>query len=281
MKNRTREEVEMSRLIDDWIRDIGKEIDQYQKDLQKKTGFDLVSLSAAACGKKVADIVKLSKEEKIAVIPITSGEGIIGTFAESVAAIVRAMDFEVFVTSHTDVAGMVEAHDRGAKILFLSDDDRFVAINMEKNIIADNNWATAAGFVTALEGLAGESLANKNVLVIGCGIVGREILGELTLRKANAWAYDSNKVILNEIENEGYSVEKSAEAIKKYSYIIDATCKGDWLEKEMLHPDAVIATPGVPLSLNSEAWDIYKDRTVHDYLNIGVAVMVGMQAESK
>lgn len=37
----------------------------------------------------------------------------------------------------------------------------------------------------------------------------------------------------------------------------------------------MIGAPGIPLSLNSKTYELYKDRILHDWLQIGVAVMIG------
>jgi len=68
----------------------------------------------------------------------------------------------------------------------------------------------------------------------------------------------------------------SPDEIKRYKYIIDATNQGGWLHREMLHPEAWIAAPGIPLSLDQDAYETFSDRLIHDPLQIGVASMLGL-----
>lgn len=265
----------MTRLKEGWIKDISTTIKTYEGELISKTGLDFVSLASAASNVSKENIIRDSKNNKVAIIPITTGLGIIGSFVQSVAAIVECMGFETFITDGTDVQGIYEAYKRGAKTVFLADDDRFIALNFEKNILADNNIATARGFVAALEGAAG-NIKDKEVLVIGCGIVGREAIIYLREKGAYPIAYDKNKSILSKLSDEGFNVLTDEKKIGEYKLIVDATCEGSWLHKDMLHPDAWIATPGVPLSLDDEAYEVYKNRLVHDLLPIGVATMMAM-----
>ncbi len=266
----------MTRLIEDWIKDIRDDIEKYEEKLVEKTGLNFLSLASNASNIPIDDLLASIKENKIGVIPITSGKGIIGSFASSVEAVLRFMGFDAFVTVDTDVAGMYEAHQRGATIIFLADDKKFIAINLKKNIFVDNDLATAAGFVSAMEGAAGGNLKDMEILLIGCGKVGKEIVNELQRKNADIVVHDKNKSVLEEMERKGFRVLKDSNHIKKYRWIMDATSTGNWLKKDMLHPAVFIATPGVPISLDFEAYKHYKDRVLHDYLPIGVAVMAAM-----
>lgn len=263
----------MTRLIEDWIKDISVTTKQYEKDLESKTGLDFIGLASAVGDVSREKIVLSSKNNKVGVIPITTGLGIIGSFSESVAAILQCMNFEAFITEHTDVAGLHEAYQREAKMIFLADDNRFIAINLEKNIISENNQATARGYVAAMEGAVGK-LQDRDVLVIGCGVVGREILRLLILKGAKPIAYDINESVLESLTNDGFKIITHSDEMAKYALVIDASSKGGWIHKGMLHPEAWIVTPGVPLSLDSDAYDYHKDRVIHDYLQIGVVAML-------
>jgi len=64
--------------------------------------------------------------------------------------------------------------------------------------------------------------------------------------------------------------------MKRFKTVVDATNRGGWIHKGMLHPDAWIASPGIPLSLDDETCAEYEDRIIHDYLEIGAAVMLGL-----
>ena len=265
----------MTRLVEDWIKDIDVTIKEYEQDLKCKTGFDFVALASAASG-VAREIIELAAENnRVGVIPITAGQGIIGHFSESVAAILQCMNFDAFVTGDTDVAGIYEAHQKGAKIIFFADEDRFLAVNFEKNIVAENNQATARGYVAALAGATGK-LSGQEVLVIGCGAVGREALLLLKQQGANPVIYDKDKRILAQLSDEGLKIVADVAGIAEYRLIVDATPEGGWIHKGMLHPEAWLVTPGVPLSLDAEAYAYYQPRVIHDPLHIGVATMAAM-----
>jgi pyrrolysine biosynthesis protein PylD len=71
-----------------------------------------------------------------------------------------------------------------------------------------------------------------------------------------------------------------ATEIADYRFIIDASAQGGWLKSDMLHPEALILTPGVPLSLDEEAHTTFKSQTLHDLLPIGVSVMLATVCKS-
>lgn len=263
----------MTRLVEDWIKDISSVIKDYEKDLIKKTGLDYIGLASAASGVSKIKIIQASKNKEVGVVPVTTGLGLIGSFSESVAAIAQCMGFEAFVTEHTDVAGIYEAQQKGAKIIFIADDDKFIALNIEKNMAAENSRSTARGYVAALEGAA-QDVKDKEVLVIGCGVVGKEVLAALKEKGANPVAWDIKQEVLKELSDGGLKVLKCQEEIAGYSLIVDATYQGGWISKDMLHPEVFMVTPGVPISLDEEAYDCHRNRVLHDYLPIGVAVML-------
>jgi len=265
----------MTRLVEDWIKDIDVTIKEYESDLRFKTGLDFVALASAASGVARERIELTAKNSRVGVIPITAGQGIIGYFAESVAAILQCMNFDAFVTACTDVAGIYEAHQKGAKILFFADEDRFLAVNLERNIVAENDQATARGYVAALEAATG-NLKDQEVLVIGCGPVGRAVLSNLKQKGAHPVAYDKDKNVLTSLASEGLKIVSDVAIIAKYRLVVDATPEGGWIHKGMLHPEAWIVTPGVPLSLDPEAYAYYKQRVIHDPLHIGVATMAAL-----
>jgi pyrrolysine biosynthesis protein PylD len=44
----------------------------------------------------------------------------------------------------------------------------------------------------------------------------------------------------------------------------------------MLSPETLIVAPGIPLGLDEEAAEQFKDQLVHDMLDIGTATMLAM-----
>lgn len=264
----------MTRLLSDWIEDMEDDIQSYDEQLKKKTDLNLLELSAKACGIPVSRLKEKLSTHKVAVIPISSGEGIIGHFAESVASILKKMGAEVFITSEQDVAGIREGAIRGADILFMADDDAYIALNLKSGKVSDNNPATALGYLTAMEAMAG-NLEDRKVLVLGCGIIGKNFIDFLKSRKAQVFVYDSNQEVIQRADLDGVLLIKDEKSIKDFHYILDATNQGGWLNASMLADEVWISAPGLPLSLDEEIIESMKDRMVHDCLEIGTAVMLG------
>ena len=265
----------MTRLITEWISDIETEIQIYDDKLKSQLRMNLCQLTAKACGITEEKFLEKMNHHAVAVIPITAELGVISGFSESVSAILKVMGAHVFVTKGANVDGIYEGLTKGADILFMADDDRYIGFNIKTGAVADNNIATAMGYVTALEQLAGD-LRNKKVLVIGCGIVGRKAVSVLKEKDVDVYIYDKNKEKVKSL-NCGYvSVLSEDTAIKTFKFILDATNEGGWIYKDMLADNVIIATPGIPMSLDKKAYELHKDKVVHDYLQIGTAVMLGL-----
>ena len=265
----------MTRLITEWIDDIKNTAKAKEGALKEKTGLDYVALAAKSGGWSVADIERAAQHIKIGVVPVTSGQGIIGSFSEAVAAVTSAMGFPSFVTECADVSGIYEAHKREADILFMADDERYIALNINKKKMADNNFATAAGYMTALEEASG-SLAGKEVLLLGFGVLGQEFMKRLMKRGISVTGYDTDANRLKAMGWSGASTLEDLEDMKRFKIVIDATNQGGWIHQGMLHPDAWIASPGIPLSFDEAVYQIYEKRIIHDYLEIGTAAMLGL-----
>jgi len=265
----------MTRLREEWICDMEETIASYEKELKTKISLDFAGLAAAANDISRKTITEAAEKEIVAVVPITTGMGIISTFAESVAAIIRQAGFSVFVTKACDVNGIYEAHLRNASMLFMADDNRFIGIHLHKNQMSDNNAGTARGYVKALEQACG-SLKEREVLVLGCGIVGKEIGKCLRQKDARPVFYDKNDLLVQKISFElGADFLSDCSRIKDFPLVMDATCEGEWIHEGMLHEEAWISTPGVPLSLDETMKLKYKAHTIHDWLQIGTLAMLG------
>jgi len=265
----------MTRLVTEWIADIRDTIRDREEELKSKTGLSYAALAAKAGGCSVNDIDRASRQLKVAVVPVTTGLGIIDSFAQSVAAVPAVMGFQSFITEKTDVDGLYEAYRSGADLVYMADDNRYITVNLNKRRIAENDFATALGYTAALEGALG-SLAGKEILVLGCGSVGMEFIRILKKKGAGIAAYDISGIRLSMARKEGVSCIVSTDEIRRYRYIIDATSQGGWLQSAMLYPEAWIAAPGLPLSLDEKAHEEYRGRLIHDPLQIGTAAMLGL-----
>ncbi|MGI6630322.1 MAG: 3-methylornithyl-N6-L-lysine dehydrogenase PylD [Bacillota bacterium] len=266
----------MTRLTEKDIDGLSQEITRYEKELLLKTGMSLREIACFAAGISLEVLNAASKTYQVAVIPITSGLGIIGGFAHSVASIVNKLGFPVAVTEKTDVSGFYEAVSTGKDIVFMADDERFIAFNLRTKKMADNGEATGRGYVSALYGMA-KGLKGCDVLVLGYGQVGSKAVDFLSELGANAVVFETDQSKVDYLLERKVKVENNLDlALPNYSYIVDATPEGSFISKELLHPKALIAAPGVPLALTADAYQKYKDQVIHDPLQIGVATMLAL-----
>ena len=169
----------------------------------------------------------------------------------------------------------------------LADDDRFVAIIPGRPDVVENSWATAQGFVTGLELMTG-GLSGESVLVLGCGPVGVAATRALIDRGADVALCDIEReralAALREIgqhASDRIRMEDTPHTVfARYELIFDATNAGGFIEPAHLTPDTMLAAPGMPCALTPEAMAEYRDRVLHDALEIGTATMA-VQAAAK
>ena len=277
----------MTRLREEDIAQIKRQLDGYDARLKRMTGVSLRQIACRAAGVDEALIIDVLDRVRIAAVPVTGGLGVIGGFSGTVAAIVSHLGFEAFVTESSDVAGIAEGIERGADILMLAADERFIAIAPGKESVVDKSRATAQGFVAALELMKG-GLAGESVLVLGCGPVGVAATEALLDRGA--------EVALCDIDQEralaalrGFGQDASDRvrlegdphtALERYELIFDATNAGSFIESAHLTPHTIVAAPGMPCALTPEAMAENRERILHDSLEIGTATMA-VQAAAK
>ncbi len=270
----------MTRLKEDDIDRIAPQLEDYDARLKQMTGFSLRQIACRATGIHEALIINVLDRVRVAAVPVRSGLGVIGEFSSTVAAIVSHLEFKTFVTESSDVAGIVEGFERGADVLMLSDDERFVAITPVLKHVVDNSRATAQGFVAGLEIMKG-GLAGESVLVLGCGPVGMAATKALLDRGADVALCDIRQeralAALREIGRDGSNriqIEDTPHtALKRYELIFDATNTGNFIEPDHLTPHTMLAAPGMPCALTPEAMVENRDRILHDALEIGTATM--------
>lgn len=265
----------MTRLRTEWITYMLDGMEDYNRELRLKTGMDLSGLVMHAFGISPEDYLAAQQNVSVAVIPITQGEGIIGSFSQSVAAIVHSMGFKADVMEHTDMDGIYDAVRTGRQILFFADDARYLAVNIAKGACSDNNYATALGFIQVMQALMkkhGLDMRAEKLLQIGYGIVGKEAAVILNDMGVAFDLYDKDRTAV-----EGFSGRTLSrkEEIKNYSYILDFTNEGEWLTRELLADDILYVSPGVPYSMDAEAAAAFEECAVHDNLEIGTAIMLG------
>ena len=103
----------MTRLITEWIMDMEEGCQKRDLELKAKTGLSLLEIAAAAAGKEPEALRRLAGDGLlVAAVPVTAGLGVIGQFAQSVAAIIKTAGFDCFVTEATDVDGIHVSQSR-------------------------------------------------------------------------------------------------------------------------------------------------------------------------
>lgn len=263
----------MTRLITEWLTPIENGMNEWDEKLLKLTGYGLGDLAARAVGAEE----NIAAGKRAAVVSITSGEGVIGSFAESIAAILQTIGMEVLVTEQTDVSGIYEAVCEDADVVFMADDERYIALNLRNGRIGENDLCTAMGYLQLLEECnlkrTGSGLQEQPVLLMGFGRVGWIMYQLLTAKGALVTVYDKAPDKQGELESLGIPQIKSQEEINAFRLTVDLTNEGNWLDPAWLAEDLIMAAPGVPLSLKAEDAPAFAGKVIHDDLEIGTAVM--------
>ncbi len=268
----------MTRLIAEQILGIPGNLKEFDRELIKKTGSSLKELALVAAGD---DLSVDPAAHRVAVIPVTAGQGTIQGFAEAVYAIANHLGFPACITTATDVSGLAEAYQEGANIAIMADDHCYAAFNLLTRLVAGNDEATAKGYTTALQKMAG-GLAGKGVLLIGAGPLGTAAAKVLLKEGASLIIYDlaseKEAALAESFDLEtrkrittGFTLEQ---ALSHTNLIFDASPGDAFIPATLLKPDACVVAPGLPLGLDPAAARLHTDRLIHDPLQIGTAVML-------
>ncbi len=268
-------------------------MNEYNNNLRKISGVDLAGLVMHIYGIDEKEMDHLRKVVKVCAVPVTQGMGVIASFSESVAAITGSMGFESSVSPSTDVEGLYDAVRSGADVIFMADDDRYLAMDMVKGAIGENDRCTALGFA-ALAGImtnerddaAGkiEDLGRHRVLQAGFGRVGKEMAAILAdrgvafdLLEKDEKAIGQFKGFLSErgLDPGRHRVVKDPRDMIEYDVVLDLTNEGGWITGSMVREDMTYLSPGLPLSLTEEAVEMLGDRCFYDELETGTGVMLG------
>lgn len=255
----------MSRLVEKDIRDIQEGIGAYNARFRAQTGCSLEQVARAATG------ISSAAPRRVGVVSVTSGLGVISGFAGAVCATLRAFSIDAFVPGTCDVDGLYEALRRGADVLFMADDARFVAFGASARGLADNGACTGAGFAQALLCAMGER--RERVLVLGASAVGgaaaRHLLGRGLA--VDLWDIEESALAAAEASGEGLTKLKKSPILREYSYILDATPAAGLITAADVGGGTVIAAPGMPLGVTAQACGIAT--VLHNPLELGVLTM--------
>jgi pyrrolysine biosynthesis protein PylD len=267
----------MTRLVKSDVEEIERDLCNYDAGLVQKTGLTLRQIAAKAANITEQELDAATASCLTAVVPITAGQGIIEYFAHSVRSILTHIGCRTFVTRENDVTGIAAGAAAGAGLLFMADDQRFIALNLHSGTAIDNGEATGRGYVAALDGVAG-GLSGEAVLVLGAGPVGCGAITMLQEIGSRPAVYEIDAVRARLMaDRPGVIIENDLrDALVRYRLIVDATPQPSFIDLEDLHPDALMAAPGIPLGLTAGAYAFAKDRVIWDPLQIGVATMLAM-----
>ena len=268
---------EVGRLKKEDMVDIREGLSRYDTELVRKTGLSLQEIAGRSIGGSEKKTVDTMASRRVAVIPVAVGQGVIEGFVETVAGILSYLGADVFRTEDSDVAGLAEGVERGADIVFLADDNQFIALNLLARRVVYNVEATARGYVAALEAMAG-GLDKRGVLVIGgAGRVGWNAVLSLKEKGAKVGAFDLDQDRMGLLVREHHEITLEAnleEALSRYTVFFDASPSADNIRARYVKPETLIAAPASPLMLDGEAYAMVKERLIHDSLEIGVAAML-------
>jgi pyrrolysine biosynthesis protein PylD len=211
---------------------------------------------------------------RMAAVPVTSGEGVIGGFADCVVAILTHLGCEAWVTAQPDVRGIQEALAGAAEVVFLADDYRFVALSTRQARCVDDDPATADGYVTVLEAAAG-SLLSRHVLLLGLGPVGRAAARRLVSRGALVEVTEPDQERLRAALDIGLKVRPVTleQGLERCDLIFDATPVAGLIDVADVSAATIAAVPGLPSAFTPAAQAVLGARHIHEPLAIGVAVM--------
>ncbi len=267
----------MTRLRSGDVAAIPAALPRLETRLRAATGEDYLGLAAGAAG-KTRQAVMDRLHSLAAVVPMSSGQGIIEGFAGAVTAVLQHMGFRASRT-RADVAGFGQAMQRGADLVFAADDHTFLAFDMRRRSVVDNAPATALGFVEALSRAAqmrGRSLHGSRVLLIGLGRVGTWAGRLLEQRGARLWVHDRDLGRVRRFVGRGHgrqAAEGIEAALQAVDFVFDASPARELIHASHVRPETLIAAPGVPHGLTAAAVEAIGDRWIHDILPLGVAVM--------
>lgn len=260
----------MTRLTPAMIRNVPYTSTERDIELARSIGMTLKDLAYEAVGLRPDELIP--EDYLVAAVPVTSGKGATTGFSESVCAIAEHLGMRSLVTRRTDVAGLSDALTAKADIVFMADDDEFIALNVQTGSFADNTRSTALGYFTAFKRAAG-SLHGKDVLLIGAGRVGNRVGDMLAVEQARVTVVDkdiSRSEALCRRHGGFTSCDDLEKAVRKNRLIFNASparLPGKWIMD-----GAIISSPGVPFSFDEEGLRKIKV-LIHDPLQIGVSVM--------
>ena len=255
----------MALLTPDDLKNINAQLEKADSAVRRVTGLDIKGLCSDFYGTTPGF-------EKVGIVPVTSGNGIIGNFSESLHVITQYFGFESFVTSIPDVSGYYEAVKKGAEIILMADDNTFVAHNLKNGKIANNQPCTG----TIYAEIAARYLKtdSKEALVVGLGKVGLPGAVHFVNKGFKVYGYDTDDELLQKTVSELGIIPFDLNHSKKFSIIYEATPCADTIPEALISENCVLSTPGIPCAISEELQEKYGVDLVMEPLGIGTASML-------
>jgi pyrrolysine biosynthesis protein PylD len=262
----------MTRLTERDVRDLTSGLADFEDRLVAASGLTVRELALRAVSREPVCVMLAGA--RTAAVPVSTGEGFIPGFAECVAAVLRHLGCDAWVTAQPDVRGIQEAVEGGARAVFLADDNRFIALNPNAARVIDDDPATADGYALALEAAAG-GLIGRPVLLLGLGRVGKLAARRLISLGARVLAVEPDEDRRAAVLSTGLKVELVAldEGLERCDLIYDACPAVDLIGGEAVSEKTIAAVPGLPSAFTAAAREALGARHIHEPLAVGVAVM--------
>jgi pyrrolysine biosynthesis protein PylD len=267
----------MTRLSSALISGMKETIANYDLELRQKSGLTLRQIAARTVGFSEEDLCEALRTENVSVIPVTAGQGVIEGFTQAVESIIQHLGCSCFIPGTSDAAGLAEGIEKGATIVFIADDNRFIAVNLSQKRVIDNTKATGWSYAFALDACAG-GLNGQDVLLIGAGSVGKHALHALLRLGAEVGVFDIDGSKVRPLA-EKFKIKREenlSDALDRYTLFYDASPAPDIIHPKHIKPHTIIAACGIPLGLSDEARPLVEERLIHDPLQLGTAAMLAM-----
>lgn len=255
----------MALLTPEDLESLSAKFEESESTIERVTGSKLTDICKDIYGKDLG-------LEKVGIIPITAGNGVISNFSSSLLFIVQRLGLEGFITQHTDVAGYYEAISEGADILLMADDHLFIAHNLKDGKVVTNHEAT--GIIYSEIASRFKDADSSEILVIGLGRVGYAGAKHLAQKGFNVYACDPNRSFLEKAAHEIGIKEYCKEDRKKFSMVFEATPNANTISEGMIAERCLVSTPGIPCGLPEEVGKKFRVDLVMEPLFIGVASML-------
>ena len=257
--------IKMALLTPSDLININKQLQEADSAVRKVTGLDIKDVCKALYGTSPSS-------EKVGIVPVTSGNGIIGNFSASLHAISQYFGFDSFVTDMPDVSGYYKAVRNGAEVVLMADDHTYLAHNLKNGKIANNQPCT--GIIYAEIASRYMKADSKDVLVVGLGKVGFPGAAHLVQKGFRVYGYDPDKTLLQKTISSLGVIPFDFENPKKFSIIFEATPCANTIPEAILSENCVLSTPGIPCAISEELRKKYDVQLVTEPLGIGTASML-------